>query len=195
MTEQNAQAFTELQERYGELEAKNAELAQKYGELEVQNKALSAEATAAKKESESYSERITALETAARHKRFTDLVTGHGGAGDGQHWFGEPEQHVGLLMQLAEAFGEDSDAFKSYVSQQEKTATAVAASVQHSEVGRSPLPAENGSQHKFDAAVAERMTANPALTRPQALAEVIRAQPQLYAEYSRAQIKTSNGKE
>ncbi len=165
------QAFTELQ--------------QKYSELTTQNKVLETSLESANKANQQLSERVVALESDARRKRYTDMVTGHGGAKDGQHWFGEPEQHVAILMELGEKFGEDSELFKSYVAQQEKTAETIAASLKHSEVGRQGAVVEgNTAAGRFEAVIAQQLSAG-AKDRPAAILEAARANPQLYREYQR----------
>ncbi len=82
-------------------------------------------------------DRVASMERDARHKRFTDLVAGRGGANDGQPWFGDPGKHVALLETLADVAGEDGDEVKQYIEQQQGIAAQLKSSNLFTEIGSS----------------------------------------------------------
>jgi hypothetical protein len=111
----------DVQRRYTEMEAKFAAL-----------EATNAQREAALKQA---SERIEAMERQERRKRFTDIVLGRGGNGDGVRWFGEVDKHVGRLEKLASAWGEDSDEFREFVADQQAAAERLHESGFYKELG------------------------------------------------------------
>lgn len=78
--------------------------------------------------------RIEALETAQRTQRFTALVKGSDG---GPRWFGDLSGHVAMLNDLAQAFGEDSEQVKRYITTNTEQAKQVASSGLFSATGTS----------------------------------------------------------
>lgn len=122
MTEEDPKTKT-----MAELEAENEALARKYAEQEAESKKLA--------------ERIATMESEAQVRRFTEIVTGKGGANDGgAHFFGEVPYHVGMLQHLARQFGEDSEQVKAYVEREKGVATAIATSEAMRPIGQRATP-------------------------------------------------------
>ena len=134
--------------------------AQKFDEMFAENKRLHAE---------------------ARTQRFTDLVRGRGGDGDGRPWMGETEKHVGHLVRLSEAFGEDSDDVQWYIGRERDHAEQTARGALFSQRGAEG-PGNNTSEDAAVAAATARMKANPELSFAEALDQELTEQPQIYAD-------------
>ncbi len=134
---------------------------------------------------QSYAERVAAMEAENRRQKFTDLVTGKGSANDGRRFFGDPARHVQMLEILAEKFGEDSEPFKLYVTQQQEAATAIQARDQTSnlfaEIG-SARSGETSAMARYQAAINDLRQKDPSLSVAKAGDLVLQADPQLYSE-------------
>ncbi len=118
-----------------------------------------------------------------RTKRFTDLVNGHGGANDGQRWFGDPAVHVTMLNDLTRAFGEDSDQVKAYTTQQTTIARQMATSNLWSERGSAVAGAPGSALERLNQAAAKFTEADPKLTKAAAFSQAMAAHPELYDDY------------
>lgn len=105
--------------------------------------------------------RVTALEAKDRSKRFSELVSGRGGASDGAPWGGDADKQVSILETLATQFGEESEPFKTYVEQQTAVATQIKTSV-FTEIGHSGSPSTTGGgddpDSKIDVMARKHMT-------------------------------------
>lgn len=129
-----------------------------------------------KKAREAAELRVTKIETTDRIRRFTEMVAGRGGAGDGAAWAGNPEAQVGLLDSLAEKFGEDSDEFKAYVETQMAVAQQVKTAI-FTEHGVTGAPSGDTPEAKIEALVSKRMAEaekeGKPISRPKAYTEVM----------------------
>lgn len=119
-------------------------------------------------------------------RQFTEMVTGKGGANDGLQWFGEPEAHVNMLKSIKKAFGEDSDAFKSYVDQQNKVALALKESRAFSEIGSTSGVSD--PVRKVEAEIKKFGEENK-LDTAEAMSEYFRRNPRAYAEYNSQTVR------
>lgn len=149
-------------------------LTTKLAESDAARAAAEATAAAEQEANKKLTERVTAMENDARHKRFADLVAGKGGAGDGAPWVGDQQKHVTILEKLADSFGEEDETFKNHVEQQ----TAVAAQFKESslfeEIGTGrPAPAASDPEKRIDQLVTARMKENPELTEAKAYDQVL----------------------
>jgi 2'-5' RNA ligase len=138
-------------------------------------------AEAAEGQVKDLTDRVASMERSARHKRFTELVAGRGGANDGAAWFGDPAKHVATLETLADIAGEDGDAVTTYIEQQQGIAQQLKDSTLFTEVGSSAGGGdENSVEARITALTEERRKADPKLTREQAEAQVYAEHPDLY---------------
>jgi len=119
-----------------------------------------------------------------RHERFTALVSGKGGEGDGAPWAGGIDKHVPVLEKFAETFGEDSEEFKAYVELQSETAKTIAQSEAFREIGSSASGSVKEPVRRLEAMAKEYQKDHPTLTYEQAFAEVSQTPEgaQAYAE-------------
>lgn len=172
--------------RFRELEARDAEREQAFAEqaTKISEQATKlAELEAAKTANEA---KVATLEAEAQHKRFSDLVRGQGGAGDGVAWVGQPEDNVASLTRFAEVYGEDSEQFRAEVAHRQKTAQQFNEALKP--IGTSERTDNAGDAWSKIELKAKAMTdADPKLTHQQAVAAVMEREPALYAEYEREQ--------
>ena len=158
------QGAEEQTRRFAELEAK----------LAAEQSARAANETALKQASE----KIAAMESASRRKRFTDEVMGKGDA-SATRWFGEPQKHVALLEKLADTFGEDSGEVQQYVEQNRATAELVQQSGLFREIG-SDHGSETGSpEAQLDAHARAYQEKHAGVTFEQAYARTFKEHPEL----------------
>jgi hypothetical protein len=162
--------------------------AQQYAELQAELAALKNENVGLKSASEQTAtalkqaaERIQAMETDARRKRFTTLATGDK---TGPRWFGEVTEHVDLLETLADTFGgEESKEVKTYVQRQRAMAEQIAQSALFNEVGTDASGRPPSAWSKIEQQAKALREQDRALTHEQAISRVIASEPQLYNEY------------
>jgi hypothetical protein len=129
-------------------------------------------------------EQLAEQRSAARTKRFTDVVLGRGGENDGQRWAGDPAHNVQILTVLADQFGEDSEIFKAHIT--EESAKAAQAGTIYGELGLgggSPAPAADAKLQIEADKIAEQ---HPDWSKQKAMAEATKRNPQLYVEHDRA---------
>lgn len=171
MAEPQVVALTEDQAR---------EMSERITALEAERDAAKAMAEQASTAATQATERVGALESDARRKRFTDEVMGRSDS-NGQRWYGEPDKHVTLLERLAQAFGEDSDEVRQYVEQNRAHAAQLRELV-GSEVGRPGHDAASGAT----ATIMERakaMADKDGISVAQAVDRIAATEPALYAEH------------
>lgn len=90
--------------------------------LEAENAKLKASEKANATELKKASDRISKLEANEDAERFREIVAPRDNPD--ARWFGDTEGHIKHLMALKKAFGEDSEEFKHYVSQNQATVVA-----------------------------------------------------------------------
>ncbi len=139
-------------------------------------------------------EQVKALTVSAQRQRFSDIVRGKGGDGDGAVFVGGIEENVDSLMALANAFGEDSDEFRKEVDLRKKTAAAFKEAKIFTPLGSDEKPKETAESddedgEKADAEARKKMSENPNLTYGEAVAMVFRENPNLYDGHRRAATK------
>ena len=165
-------------------ELKFAELEKSFSELKTQlagesaaRQAAEAQAKTLADQNTKLAERVTAMEKSARAKRFSELV-------DAPHapWYGKPEGHLSLLETLADTFGEESEQFKAYVSQQQATAQALADSDLFKEHG---VNRSGGSNDPVTRAtqMANARAKEASIPFQDALNQIFGENPALYEEY------------
>ncbi len=121
----------------------------------------------------------------AQRRVFTDIVTGNGGAGDGLPFIGDASTHVSLLMDFAEAFGEESTQIVSYVANQREHAEQMKRSALFSEQGSMEIDKSPGTAAaKVEAEATKLREADSKMTYGEAVAQVARDHPELYAAYT-----------
>lgn len=169
LTAEQANQFAELQTRNAELQAKLA--------------ATQAAADANAEQSKLLADRVKAMETDARRKRFTDEVMGKSDA-SAIRWFGETAKHVSLLEHLADTAGEDSPIFTGYVTQQRALAEQMRSSKLFEEIGASGGESSAATAWDRVEAEAKRLTeADSTLSLPAAVDRVLATNKKLAAEY------------
>jgi 2'-5' RNA ligase len=157
------------------------ELQQKFDELSGKFAAAEAARTEAEVKAKQYAEaldganaRVAALEATAQRKRFGELSA---------NWFGKADDNVNMLTKLAQAFGEESAEFATYVTQQRAIAEQMKQSKLFEEIGsnKSDLNPKTATQ-KFSDAVLTVMGERK-VDYATAATVVAGTQPQLYSEY------------
>jgi hypothetical protein len=124
--------------------------------------------------------RIAALESDARKTKFAAIVNGQGGS----KWFGDADQHVSMLLDLAQAFGEDSTQVKSYIGNNADHAKQLSESVLFKATGTTN--GGDGNQSAWDRVQAEAKTLSEAkgVTIESATATVLSTNPELARQYT-----------
>jgi hypothetical protein len=173
--------FAESQERK-DLLAKIAELEKK----ESDSKTFAERFEAKEQEAKQLAERVERMESDSRRKRFSDMVMGRDGSGDGAPWIGGTDKHLNLLEKMAAQFGEGSEEFKTYVEMQTTQAAAIKSSSIFTEYGRPGTLTSGGDVGgEIDAKARKFIESDPALTIEQARVRVISADPSLYERYEK----------
>lgn len=169
------QQFGELQKQFNELNSRYA--AAEEARTEAQSRAQKFQEALDKA-----NERVATLEAAAQRQRFGEVVTG---------WYGKADDNVGMLVKLAQAFGEGSAEFANYVTQQKAIAEQLKNSQLFNEIGTSKAvdnTVKTAAQRFGEAINAVMSDRN--LDYASASTVVAGEQPQLYAEY----VKEQRGK-
>jgi len=179
LTEEQARRFADLETRLAEREQAFSEQATKLSELEAAKTASEAKVTALEADQ-------AALKAEAQQKRFSDLVRGRGGAGDGVAWVGQPEDNVASLTRFAEVYGEDSDQFRAEVAHRQKMAQQFNEALKPIGTSERGEPA-GGAWDRIEQKARAMTDADPKLTHQQAIEAVMEREPALYAEYEREQ--------
>lgn len=118
--------------------------------------------------------RIAAMESENLERRMAEISDG---------WVGDKKNHLIVLKSFAESFGEDSDTFKAYVTQQ----NAVAAQLTQSGIfDESGSDSSETSESAYDKAkkLAEVKMEKTGVDYGQALSSVFQDNPGLYTEYA-----------
>lgn len=160
-------------------ELAKTQAAQKYSEDQ-------AELQKFREENKAFAEKIATLERSGRTQRFSAEV--YGRSDDNQtRWFGEPEKKVSMLESLSEKFGEDSDEFKEYVSDQRAYAAQLKHSSLFKEHGRTGAGSgqSNGGSSKFGEMVNARV-AEKGISMIDAMSELATEQPEMYEHHRRS---------
>lgn len=155
--------------------------------------AMEAELKAAKSLTESQavaikglSDQNTAMAAAARRTRFTTEVLGKSDA-SGIRWLGETDKHVAMLEHLANTAGEDSELFKAHITQQRALAEQVRSSALFKEAGSGQGGSAGGDvAGKLNAMAQARISDGRAKSYGEAMAQIEREEPALFAEYRAA---------
>ena len=160
----------------------------KFAELETKLQALEAENLANKQAAEIQASEVKKLSEAnakltdeAETLKFTEEVEGK--SRDNKHaYVGEFAKHVAHMKSLAKAFGEDSEEMKFYMETQRQSAALAENSLLFAEKGRGGAGGDGTAYGKI-AAKAKELQATNGKTFEQSFAEVLKIEPQLYAEY------------
>lgn len=167
-----------LEKHLGETSTQLVEASDK---LEEANK-TSESSKQASEEIKQLKEQVTTLRANERRTRFTDVVK------NPHRWYGDAEKHVARLERLADAFGEDSEDFKDYVSEQQTLAKNLAESEHFREIGTEQ---RSNADSGFRQALKSYQEANPGKTEAEAMAAVLAASPQYYTEYRKAMTEAA----
>lgn len=117
--------------------------------------------------------RVAKLEADAREKRYADLSV---------DWIGAVD-HVQMLSGLADTFGEDSEQFAAYVTQQNSVAEVVMSSELFKETGTSRGGEDRTATEQLEAKAQELMSADSSLTHAQAMTQAAEQNPALYDQH------------
>lgn len=170
------QQFTELEKKFGELTTQLEGEKTARQAAEAQAKTLTEQVTVLSEQNQQFAERVTKMEKDARRKRFNELVDGS------TPWYGAVDTHVSLLETMADTFGEESEPFKNYVSQQQAQAKALAESALFQEHGSNRSGGANDPlTQATQMANARAKEAN--IPFQDALNQVFAENPGLYAQY------------
>ena len=129
--------------------------------------------------------RLATLEVEAQTRRFTDVIMGRDGAGDGSPPFaGKHETHNSILSLLAKEHGETSEQFKEYISEQRAISKQMREAGMFKEIGNSAPGSIAGdvAARNFNDAVTKWMGENAGKTKAEAITAVAAATPKLYTE-------------
>ena len=133
----------------------------------------------AAKVAEALKAQLDALNKRERVRHFTDMVLGRAGPNDGgQPWQGDTQKLVDLAMGIADAFGEDSEQFKTFVEREKERASQ--AEQLYTEIGSS-RSGTSSSLTEWEGKVKAYKDANPSATIDEAERAVSRENPQLYS--------------
>ena len=137
------------------------------------------------KKNEALEKSNTQLQKDARTARFREMVMGRDPESDGSKpWLGGFDAHGMMLESLASSFGEDSEQFKVYVSQQKQRAEEGATSAAFSEVGGTgPVRETLTGTDKLEAEAQKLvLESGGKLGFAEVLETLVDADPQAYAE-------------
>ena len=162
-------ALTELQVKLTELQEALAGESEKRAEADQR-------ATQLTEALDASNERIALMEKDAQVKRFTAMVEGD------NRWYGETDKHLKVLSTFSETFGEDSEEFQTYVTQQQALAEQIKVSGLLEEVGHSKTPAPATATEKLDV-LAKKISAEKDITYQQAYTEALQSNPDLYNQH------------
>ena len=158
-------------EQFNTLQAQFDELREQFAKAEAARAEASAEAQKYREALDAANERVANLESKAQRKRFAELS---------DEWFGD--KHVDMLVSLAGAWGEDSEEFAAYVTQQNAVAAQLKDASIFNEIGSNRQSEGNSAETRFAALQAKIATeegVSPAIAMDRAASR----NPELYAEY------------
>lgn len=160
-----------------------AELEKQFAELKGQLAASEAKAAEAQAQSNTFADaldkatkRLAEMEDEQRREQYRQLC---------QEWPGDTDAHIAILEALADANGEDSEPFQSYLKMNRAMSEQIRTSVLFSELGSSSQ-AGGSAIERVDQLIAKKMSDNPQLAYADASAAVFRENPRLYGEYVKA---------
>lgn len=170
MADQNdSKRFAELEKQFGELKEKLAASEAKAAEAEAKSKTFAESLDKATK-------RLAEMEDERRREEYRQMC---------QEWPGDVEEHIKILEAIADAVGEDSEPFQSYLKMNRAMSEQIRTSSLFSELGSS-RQASGSAVERVDQLIAKKMSDNPKLTYADASAAVFRENPWLYGEYVKA---------
>jgi len=145
---------------------------------------------AAEQVSQRMSEQVNQLMDERLTQRFTNIVLGRDGSGDGARWVGDVEGHVSHLKKLASAFGEDSEEVRYFVTTQQQHAEAIRQVPGFAPVGSSEVPAAGQSSAdiahtRAETKMREATERGETLDYGKALEQVFSEDAQLFGEHQR----------
>jgi hypothetical protein len=154
--------------------------AQRFAESESARQAAEARADKAEGEVKQMGERIDTLEKEGRTRRFSDLIKSG-------NWLGSAEKHLKFM----EKFGEDTEEFKDYVTEQSAIAEQAKDGKLFAEIGSDQSGASGDAYGQLQAKATELRKADTALTQQQAFKRACNENPKLY-EQSQAEERRAN---
>lgn len=181
------QQFTELEGRYTALEQRFTDLSSKHDDLLQKFTASETARAAAETKAAEAEARVKALEDDKRRQRFRELVIGGGKLDkDKPQFFSAKPGEEGIAYHVAmlESFGDDEAKIQAYVEEERAKARALmAATVNRQEFG-SDAPGDGGSSatDKLTSLARTRAT-EKGVSFSEAMAQLEKEQPQLFAEY------------
>jgi enoyl reductase-like protein len=111
---------------------------------------------------------LAALRAERRHDRLAKVV-----ANDGAPWIGETEANITMLEKYADAVGEDSEEFKTFVTAQSAAAQQLAEAQLFGEIGSSARTSETDAEASLRSMAEARRKEKPELSYEQAYSEVL----------------------
>lgn len=162
-----------------------------YTEIKAELEAAKTLAASEKTAREQLAGQVKTMQDEARERRFRDLVAGRGGANDGGAWAGDAETNVKTLTQMAEAFGEDSETFASFVKSQTEIAGQLKAAALFTEIGHGRAVPVKAGEAGIDELVKKYREAHPDKTEAQAFAEVMET-PEAKRLYEQGAVPKAN---
>lgn len=154
----------------------------KFAEMQQENAELKAFREQAEQNQKQLTEQVEKLTTDAQHKRFTDEVLGRSNE-NGNRWHGETEKHIKVLTGLAKAFGEDSEEFKDFVTQQRELSIKLNDSPLFKEQGSNTTGNTGSAISQLNEKAKALVEAGKAETFAQAFAEVVESNKDLAQRY------------
>lgn len=120
--------------------------------------------------------RIAKMEQDARRKRFAETAKG---------WLGKADDNIAVLEKFAEAFGEESDDFARYVTQQNAVAQQMSESSLFNEIGSDASDGGGGKSaaDRIEIEAKKIQSENHGMKYAEAEGLALSNHPQLYSEY------------
>ena len=148
---------------------------------EAQLTELSAALTEAQSQNRALRERVEAMERRDMERYFSEIIRGSGNPN--ARWYGNEEQHVTMLMALAEKFGQDSAEVKHYVALNQTHAEQLRRHPAFQEVGSSAPGGAPATVAEEVEQELRRLIENEKVDRPAAIVLLAERFPILYKRY------------
>lgn len=156
--------------------------------VETQTKQLSEQLDEEKGLRKAAEDRLVKLEDEGRVRRFNDVIMGRDPSGDGSPPFaGKHETHHRTMTVLAKEFGEASEEFGEYVSEQRVVSKQVRDAGLFTEKGMGSGPSQlvktGDAEKRFNEARDEWLKENPGKSKSDAIVAVSATSPRAYTDY------------
>lgn len=161
-------------QEFSELKTKFVNQTNQFAELQGKFEAADTARQAAEAQAKQFAEDLATMKAEKQTQKFSDISV---------KWPGEMSTHLTVLRTLAQAFGEDSEQFKSYIQHNDALVAQSKAAGLFTEVGRGVQSNGATAKDQLDLLVQKAMKES-GLKYSEAFETVMQANPQLYNEYA-----------